>query len=816
MDQFVKRLMAPGVLAMRRWRLPAKLSVICAIVLVPLLWLSIDHHVRLRSELALASGEAVGADTTLQLSEMVALVQTHDVQTHLLRSGQGNVASAREATRGQLDRLTLRLDAALQAAPGLAKDWAAIRNAVAGLTQDPPSSDRTASSTAHSQQVTALHGLMLLNGETSGLLFDPQAPTSLLTHLAIEDFARWIEAMAQLRGAGADLLAEPESASPLALARVLDLREQLVAQTDVLKNRLAALERAGQPVPAGWQDAAAALETFNAGTKSAFAAGIVQGDPQAYFDSGNAAIAAALKFREAVIGDLQGLLAARQGRLAREQALSLATSGLCALAMLYLMAAFYRSTVDAFGALQKSVELLAAGDLSTSVEVIGRDEFAQIGRALEQMTASLSATVASVRNDASLVAATGERMTASSRTLAERTDEQASSLGQTSVSMREIGETVHRNADAVHSADEAMLRVRSVAQSSSAAMQEAVQTMGRIETSAAQVAEIVSTIDSIAFQTNLLALNAAVEAARAGDQGKGFAVVASEVRQLAHRAAASAGEIRKLIASSREQAGDGARRVRAIEADMSQLATGVHDVGDRLRSIAEASQAQSASLAQVNEAMAGINEITHSNAEAVETATAAAEGLLQRSRNLAAAVAHIKLRQGSADEACTLVTKAAALIKRVGWQAAYAEIHRPGGDYIDRDLYVFAVDRQGVYRAFSSNPAKIDTPLSAIPGLDATKLTNDAWQCVDGNGSGWIGYEIVNPTSGAVTPKNSFVMGIGNDLLIGCGVYRNSATTAAVALGTARPEAPADTATLRPPRATAALRGVQGALGQPS
>jgi methyl-accepting chemotaxis protein len=470
--------------------------------------------------------------------------------------------------------------------------------------------------------------------------------------------------------------------------------------------------------------------------------------------------------------------------------------------LLYLMLCFHLATLGSLRAVSKSLCVLADGDLAAPIDVPGRDEFAAMGRELESMATKLSSIVAAVRNDASLVAVAGERVSESSRGLARRTEEQAASLGQTTSTMRGISSAVSHHADVATQADARMAELRRVGEAGAQAMDQAVEKMARIEQGAARVAEIVGTIDAIAFQTNLLALNAAVEAARAGEHGKGFAVVAAEVRQLAQRAATSAHEIRDLISGSRDEAAEGARGVRAIAHEMGQLLAGVREVGDRLREVAQASQQQSRGLDNVAAAVGNLDQLTQSNAAAVEAAAATASGLLTRSRSLSTVVSHMRLRQGTADEAREFVERAAALVRERGWQAAHAELHAAGNPFSDRDLYVFAFDRQGIYRAFSSNRAKVGQPLSSVPGLDAKRLVEDAWAAVDAEGRGWIDYDIVNPATGAVTPKSSYVLGIDAQLLLGCGVYRNVSVAAAAGRPALAPKRPV-AATPPPSLATA-------------
>jgi methyl-accepting chemotaxis protein len=115
--------------------------------------------------------------------------------------------------------------------------------------------------------------------------------------------------------------------------------------------------------------------------------------------------------------------------------------------------------------------------------------------------------------------------------------------------------------------------------------EQVVSTMDDIAHSARRIADIIGTIDGIAFQTNILALNAAVEAARAGEQGRGFAVVAGEVRSLAQRSAEAAREIKRLIGASVEKVDAGSRLVRDAGSAMTDIVAQVRSVSSLIAEI---------------------------------------------------------------------------------------------------------------------------------------------------------------------------------------------------------------------------------------
>jgi methyl-accepting chemotaxis protein len=169
-----------------------------------------------------------------------------------------------------------------------------------------------------------------------------------------------------------------------------------------------------------------------------------------------------------------------------------------------------------------------------------------------------------------------------------------------------------------------------------------VTIMAEIATSSKKIADIIGVIDGIAFQTNILALNAAVEAARAGEQGRGFAVVATEVRNLAHRSAEAAKEIKGLISDSvaRVEAGN----AQAIQAgtQMTEIVDAIASVSGLINDIASASVQQTAGIEQVTQAVSQMDEVTQQNAALVEESAAAAESLQEQAEQLAKAVSAFK------------------------------------------------------------------------------------------------------------------------------------------------------------------------------
>jgi len=320
--------------------------------------------------------------------------------------------------------------------------------------------------------------------------------------------------------------------------------------------------------------------------------------------------------------------------------------GLALLALVSGSACAWALTRSITGPIAQAVRVartVAAGDLSSRIEVTGRDETAELLIALREMNASLADIVGQVRATSESIATGSAQISTGNADLSQRTEEQASNLQETAASMEQLSSTVAQNAATARQANQLALVATESVREGGQMVGDMVQTMGAIQTSSRQISDIIGVIDGIAFQTNILALNAAVEAARAGEQGRGFAVVAGEVRTLARRSADAAREIKGLITASVDRVEAGSRQVSSAGDRMASIVTQVQRVADLVAEITAASAEQSQGIGQVGDAVNQLDQVTQQNAALVEESAAAAESLRHQAAQLAQMVQGFKL-----------------------------------------------------------------------------------------------------------------------------------------------------------------------------
>ena len=285
----------------------------------------------------------------------------------------------------------------------------------------------------------------------------------------------------------------------------------------------------------------------------------------------------------------------------------------------------------------------ATGDLTARTRAQRRDEVGELLTALQAMVDNLVRVVHGVRRGSENIALGTSEIATGNNDLSQRTEKQAASLQQTAASMDQLRSTIRNNADTAREASAMADSASSAAVKGGSVVGEVVQTMAEITTASKRIADIIGTIDSIAFQTNILALNAAVEAARAGEQGRGFAVVASEVRSLAQRSAAAAKEIKGLIGASSESVERGSRLVGAAGTSMEDLVGQVSRVSRLISEISLATNEQTSGIDQVGDAVTDLDRVTQQNAALVEESAAAAESLRQQAEQLVSSVKQFTL-----------------------------------------------------------------------------------------------------------------------------------------------------------------------------
>ena len=352
-----------------------------------------------------------------------------------------------------------------------------------------------------------------------------------------------------------------------------------------------------------------------------------------------------------LMGELDSVLRAEVGKsVAQQGQISQQTQWLFVLAVAITVVVVVPTTLMNMSSICRPLEdarhmaqAIAGGDLSQHIAAEGKDEVADLQRALRDMQQGLGALVAQVRDASGNIATASQEIATGNQDLSQRTEQTASNAQEAVASLSQITANVQQTASSSQMANQLAGSASDTATRGGSVVEQAVASMHEISASSRKIGDIIGLIDSIAFQTNILALNAAVEAARAGEQGRGFAVVASEVRSLAQRSAAAASDIKGLIHNSVTAVDGGVRHVEDAGAAMKEIVASVQRVGDIIGEITAAASEQSAGIGQVNQSVGEIDRMTQQNAALVEESAAAAESLREQAARLSKVVQQFRL-----------------------------------------------------------------------------------------------------------------------------------------------------------------------------
>jgi len=255
---------------------------------------------------------------------------------------------------------------------------------------------------------------------------------------------------------------------------------------------------------------------------------------------------------------------------------SVIITGLSVLAIGIIISIVFSSVmVKSLRMLQKQVEKIKGGDLTSSIELARNDEIGLLGESFNSLNNTLASIIGAIREKsgelnqyASHLVSISESIAYSSvettqavSEIANGASRQAEELLFISNRLGEFNDTVQKIYQSLEATRENAEITSSLSNEGNIQLQDLNQSIrdtreafgivadriNMLSMNAQQINEINEAIVNIATQTNLLALNAAIEASRAGEAGKGFTVVADEIRKLAVQSRESSDKIKAIV-----------------------------------------------------------------------------------------------------------------------------------------------------------------------------------------------------------------------------------------------------------------------------
>lgn len=294
--------------------------------------------------------------------------------------------------------------------------------------------------------------------------------------------------------------------------------------------------------------------------------------------------------------------------------------------------------------IQRQLHELSGGNLDINQSMAFHGDFVAIRDSLQSIIRSLNETMRTINGSADHVAASSAQIATSMQSLAINVSDEAQSMETLLESTGKISTEVKSAADYAQGAKIKIEKAGELIAECGVRMKNMLLAMENIEESSSGIEKVTKTIEDIAFQTNILALNAAVEAARAGAAGKGFSVVADEVRSLASKSSESVKDTAALIGNSIHAVHTGAELANNTAALLQDVIAMTHEVVEAVDSITSSSSAQSVSIDGINHSVGQVDSKVLSSSAVTEESAAAAEELSGQAHLLKEMVSRFHLK----------------------------------------------------------------------------------------------------------------------------------------------------------------------------
>ena len=125
----------------------------------------------------------------------------------------------------------------------------------------------------------------------------------------------------------------------------------------------------------------------------------------------------------------------------------------------------------------------------------------------------------------------------------------------------------------------------------------------------------------------------------------------------------------------------------------------------------------------------------------------------------------------SKDEAVALVKSAITRVSDVGMDQAKAEFMDHSGKFVDRDLYLIVIAKDGTRVVHGQNPKLVGKQYFESVDVNGYEYGKAVQQIVQGSGTGWISFAFKDPITGKVLPKQNYVERTGDYTYL-VGVYQ--------------------------------------------